>query len=244
MRIAYEAPVGNTDLAIEASDFIFSIAPHILNYPEYKKEIQEANVELWIDNGVHEKARVSSSELASFVADMQPHLIVAPDVVGDMEETLHLSLEFIEEHGAMLADNEVNIMGVPQGKTDEERENCMLKLLQGGVNVLGFGYRAFARDDALRWNFFNQKWLSLGLLDVPVHILATAGVYDIRRYSTYKSVSLDTSLPFQLAQRGLGFEDPNPVGPIDWEVKLTETEEVTAREYLDGIRDILNAGGV
>ena len=242
MRIAYEAPLENTDLAIESSDFIFAIAPHILSSSIYKEAIKRANVELWIDNGVHEKARVSADELAAFVEDMRPQLIVAPDVVGDMAATLRLSLEFIERHGAMLAENDVKIMGVPQGTDDEQREHCMLQLLDAGVTVVGLGYRAFGRDDGVRWNFFENNWLPRSIEDIPIHILATASVNDIQRYSAFEDVSLDTSLPFQLAQKGKGLRDPNPVGPIDWEKKLTDEEERISREYLQSIRDVMNEG--
>ena len=192
-RLAFEAPIGNTEYALSVSDYIFSIAP-MLKIPEYAEAVREARdagKELYIDNGEYEGQRMEIEEYLELCNTWQPQVAVAPDVIGHYRETCDLVEQFILAIGD---DRPFKIMLVPQGSSNEDRWNCYERF-RWNVDVIGLGLGAFEKNWRERFWFSSRLQFRSGAL----HILGIANIHD---FCLWKGIAetVDTSLPFHLAQ--------------------------------------------
>lgn len=78
-----------------------------------------------LDNGAAElKASVDGKDMMSIVKELQPNIVVAPDVIYNKDLTTNLTSSFLGLHFSTLHSLGVMIMGVPQGGSKHEWYEC------------------------------------------------------------------------------------------------------------------------
>ena len=213
MELAYEAPIGNTRMAIAEGDYIFAIAP-MLKIPEYAEAVKRTReltrpMPLYIDNGVYEDQLMGVEEYVELCLEWKPDVVVAPDVLFGMEKTAELATEFFRRLGK---EPPFDVMFVPQGNDFVEREKCAW-LVKGewDYQILGLGLGAFNKDWHSRIAFYEKHKDE----DLCVHILGIANIADLCYWKGIAG-TVDTSLPFHLAQEGKDLLRKKETKRLDW----------------------------
>ena len=85
-----------------------------IDYMNTYRSARERNDYLILDNGCAEGDLVDNKTLMAVAAELGVHEIVAPDVMGNAEETYDLTKAFVEENRSA---TDYNIMGVLQGES-------------------------------------------------------------------------------------------------------------------------------
>ena len=237
-RIAFEAPIGNTTFALEQSDYIFAIAP-MLGIPEYAEAVRRAREfgkKLYIDNGVYEGKLMGVDEYLELCLHWKPEVVVAPDVILNCCETVGLSSEFLSK---LPRKRPFEIMVVLQGRNDREKIECYWELMKPfNFEIVGFGLAAFEKRWRERMLFF-VRMHTVGWKG-RCHILGLANLADLCFWSVFAE-SIDTSLPFHLAQEGkeLPFGQKETKS-IDWQDTLVGPRFDLATWNLDKVRKALD----
>ena len=231
MKIAYEAPTGNTALALVASDYIFAIAP-MLKIPEYAKAVQQARdagKELYIDNGEYEGQRMEIEEYLQLCYEWKPQVVVAPDVFFNFRETCDLVEQFILAVGK---NRPFKIMLVPQGTDNGERWNCYERF-RWNVEIIGLGLGAFEKNWRERFWFASRLRFCKHL-----HVLGIANIHDL---CLWKGIAetVDTSLPFHLAQEGKDLFAKKETKHLEWEDTLEGDRLSKTEDNIWWIRELL-----
>jgi len=238
MRIACEAPVGNTSLALASSDFIFAIAP-MLKIPEYAQVIRQSRAvgkELYIDNGEYEGQRMDVDEYLALCLEWKPRVVVAPDVILDCDKTIELSREFLRKlplNGSKRRPFE--IMVVLQGRSAREKMDCYWTLMKEfDFEVVGLGLGAFEKRWKDRFFFLQNLECCRGRL----HVLGVANIHDL---CFWKGIAetVDTSLPFHLAQEGKTFFGKKETKHLNWSDTLKDSRLALAEQNCEAIRELL-----
>lgn len=248
MKIAFEAPIGNTQYALSMSDYIFAIAP-MLKVPEYAEAVRAERERyqstltfkpLYIDNGEYEGRRMSVGEYLELCYDWRPEVVVAPDVIGDAEKTVELASKFFEELPPS-GNRPFRIMVVLQGLNDDQKIACGKRLaLDYDFDIIGLGLGAFFK--VWRGRLLFVRYLLKGVLPLRgVHILGIANLADLCFWSAFAE-SVDTSLPFHLAQEGkdLIFR-PKSTSRLDWSDPLVGRRLTLATLNIEVMRKALDA---
>ena len=233
MKIAFEAPIGNTKLALANSDYIFAIAP-MLKIPEYAEAVREAQKEgkdLYIDNGVYEGQLMATEEYLELCLGWKPKVVVAPDVLGDDKKTLELSRKFFR---LLNEEPPFEIMVVPQGKDDHARGQCLAHLRQDwDIDIVGLGLGAFEKDWRKRIHFLGR---------IPnvrrIHVLGIVHIHDLCFWKGIAETA-DTSLPFHLGQEWKLTHGKKETKHLDWDDTLYPDREDLALRNIFALREAL-----
>ena len=239
VKLAFEAPVGNTEFALEQSDYIFAIAP-MLKIPEYASAVRRARVvvgkEFYLGNGAYEGKLIDLDEYFELCDEWKPDVVVAPDVIGDVGETLKMTLAFIEKIPP-LGERSFKVMYVIQGSNDERKLKGFRYLESYDYDIIGLGLGAFWKDWRGRILFLDK----LGVVKVPIHILGISNLADLVFWSGI-ATSIDTSLPFHLAQEGKGVWSLTQKGTksLNWSDALIGERLDLAKANLELINEALS----
>ena len=86
-------------------------------YCEYFRKRAKAGYFTLMDNGAYEGDLISNDILLELAEYIRPNCIVAPDALGNSEETIRKTFNFLESDIYLKLPKEMEIMAVPQGKT-------------------------------------------------------------------------------------------------------------------------------
>ena len=237
MRIAFEAPIGNAKFALEQSDYIFAIAP-MLKIPEYAEAVKEARKtgkELYIDNGVYEGQLMGVDEYLELCYKWEPKVVVALDVLLNQSETERLSKEFFEKLGTKLP---FEVMYVLQGRNFDQRLAGYFYIARHyRVSIIGLGLGAFDKNWRSRIRFLS---LLESAYTKRIHLLGAMNVHDLCFWQGIAE-SVDTSLPFHLAQEGkLGLFERKETKRLDWSDTLVGERFDRAVWNVEKVREALS----
>jgi len=230
MKLAFEAPIGNTEQAIQESDYIFAIAPMLLMYPRYLDAIIRSGKEIYLDNGEYEGLRLSNSDMISLCLTLKPKVVVLPDVIGSAYETMKLSAEFLDSDETQNMLVEIEPMGVVQGNSFNDMDECLDFYRRERVELIGLALGGFRKDwhNRIRY-YYHADGLS------RIHLLGAANIHDLCFWQKYAE-SADTSLPFHLAQNYVTI-NRRKTGSLDWTRAAKERDAgINVRE----LREILS----
>lgn len=237
MKIAYEAPIGNTIMAIAEGDYIFAIAP-MLKIPEYAEVVKRTREltrprPLHIDNGVYEDQLMEVDEYIELCYSWDPDVVVLPDVLLNRAETERLATEFLEKTGPK---RPFEVMLVLQGRNLDERVACYFHIANKyDIQIIGLGLGAFDKDWRSRIQF-------LSLLDSAyTKRIHTLGIMNIADLCFWKGVAetTDTSLPFHLAQEEKDLLRKKETKHLDWNDTLAGKRLALAESNISMLEGIL-----
>jgi len=235
MKIAFEAPVKDTELALELGDYIFAIAPFLLTEQEYEGTVKSFSEkkELYIDNGAYENNLISGHALLGLCWKFRPKLVVAPDVIGDAKETIELTKVFLKRLRERL--ELVEVMGVIQGEDEGEKMWCLTELLKLGVNRIGLGQAAFFGNMTDRFTFARTHCVNC---PAPLHLLGAKSVSELMLYKGLVD-TIDSSFPFKYAQQGIELPAFRGGMTLDWHKPLGKSQRDLVVKNVEVIRDAL-----
>lgn len=128
------------------------VVPGTNNLDSYREARKRGDF-IILDNGAPEGEPVGYHALMNLAQDLMPNEIVIPDVLGDLNNTLVLLREFEVEIQQNNWDREFSFMGVIQGESIQEIEDCL-------------------------WQYACKAWIkSIG---IPRHLIDTLGEPGIR----------------------------------------------------------------
>lgn len=172
-----------------------------------------------VDNGMFEEGKPLSPEALFDVAkELKPDVVFAPDQVGDMSETMHMTHHFIDL--CRYSDATWKVGVIPQGRDAYEVVECHDRMLremcfEGPIGI------SFLNDRPKIVNFMTQhkRWRESRWY----HFL---GMYSLSEIPTWPAgvKSMDTIKPFKAAMHGYTLEDC-PRGLGKWNTRISMPEE-------------------
>ncbi len=196
MRLAFIVPIPHLEDFEDVSNFHLCLA-HLFRHEEYfdfyKRAIDRGDYVI-LDNGAFEGEAVNSERLLELVERLMPAEVVAPDVLGNGEETVEKTKQFLSLMPSPLK-KRVRVMGVVQGETPKEWTNCFFAL-KDLVDVFGVpgkpslkNLHPFTRihERIARLTFLKRQ------THKPVHCLGMTGVRELVVLDRLGARSLDSS---------------------------------------------------
>ena len=107
------------------------ILAHLLkneDYLNYYKSTRYTRKWTLLDNGMAENAQITSDELIDLVDIIHPDCVVALDSIGNGPECLQKTKDFCEQIDKRYP--QMQVMGVPHGKDQEEYLDCYQQMLE------------------------------------------------------------------------------------------------------------------
>jgi len=136
MKAALIPPKGYESTAHQYSSIHLGLPiPDCVNNPDYVQYLQDAHGKshyIIMDNGCAEGQLVDPEAMLRFAKFVGADEVVAPDVMGNMAETLRLTQEFEQNHK-----HGFNVMGVLQGQNREEIEHLLACYYDMDINTIG-----------------------------------------------------------------------------------------------------------
>jgi hypothetical protein len=210
MKIACEAPVSILPQITEFTDYDFIIASHCFKNTAYKDfytslKKEQPMREMFLDNGAFEEGKaVDSHSYRDLIYELNPILVVLPDVVNDMQTTLDRINIYIDEMPQLFED--FDNMGVLQGKSIEEYMQCLEFYNQfEEVGYIGIPYHLFYRPLFIEKNKIIEYCKKNNLY---IHILGLPNPFEMYELAKWDDtiVSIDTSLPIVSGKNACVFE--------------------------------------
>ena len=96
IQLAFELPISLLDTR-QNFDYDFVIASHCLKYPKYREFYSRFRGErdLFLDNGAFEEGKsIPFDQYFDLIKDLQPDIVVLPDVVNDSVKTMRATAAF------------------------------------------------------------------------------------------------------------------------------------------------------
>ena len=202
MKLAVELPVSMLQELTPFTEYDFIIGSHCLLHPEYYNFYRNhRRPNTILDNGAFELGRsLSVEELGSLVHNLQPAVIVLPDVVDDRELTVAATHLFLSKHPVGISG--CSYMGVLQGKSVDDYLRCLEYYASiSDVSLIGFPYHQFNRVKFIKKYKVDEFCREHKL---KIHILGLPNPFEAVELSLIPEiVSIDTSLPVVSALHGL-----------------------------------------
>lgn len=209
IKIYHEAPLSLFDQVQKETDGDYALVHLFEQNPEYFRKFSQAVAdgrEVILDNSIFELGEAfDMHKFASWVKMLRPAWYIVPDVLEDKDGTLFNMRIWRESYENMPG----KMMGVAQGKSDEEIIECFLQLQNMGAEkiAISFDYAHWLGryPDANKWHNFMagrvrlMDWIAkTDIADVKVHLLGCSlpqefAVYRNERFNFIDS--LDTSNP-------------------------------------------------
>lgn len=218
MNFAFITPLAFPEY-YSSGNIVMVLAQDLDNNPEYIehiKQLKEQGKKIYLDNGAHEDAFKDDGWLLQKIAEIEPDVVFAPDVLLNYEETALTTLRFIS-HARDLIDYEnkgFKLAAVAQGSTPEELySSIMYHSCNPYVDWIALSYCSPAKC-------YPDKTVSEArahVLDVmdkmpipkPIHLLGMGnGFEDLQKGLTMENVmSCDSSAPFMRGFMRESFND-------------------------------------
>lgn len=210
MKIAHECPISVFEQVQSLTDYDYALCNVLEEYPQYADLFRSrpADRELYLDNGVFETEQsVPGSVLMYWAEELDADVVVIPDVLDNMQETIESALMFLDKWG----DCKARLMGVCQGTHVAEIDHCY-QFFHDELPpsaMIAFSYNSAAHgvvpDD---WTGHArgrvQLLRQLGLVHSRQHhLLGCALPNELRAYRNWQNItSVDTSFPVMWAVHG------------------------------------------
>lgn len=198
MKVAIIRPDAHLEDPRLQTDFHLVLAQQVLASKDYLAYYQQAIARgnfVILDNDAAELGQATSDDLLLEAAELlRPHVVVAPDVLFDTEQTLARTNSFLKQAKSL------TVMAVPQGKTAKSYLEC---------------FEAFNKDSRVQWLGITKYCVPAFpcRLDVlsrisslkPCHLLGMPQVpWDLAKEKRCKfAVSNDSSVPIRMALQDL-----------------------------------------
>lgn len=170
-------------------DYDFVIASMYLDSDAYRNYyLKNRRPGTILDNGAFETgSSIDTKVYLRVINELQPSIVVIPDVQHDCKQTLYRTNEFFDQ---LPSGFDVScLMGALQGSSIQDFEELLEKYIRNGVQLIGIPYGVIDRV-----NFIQQhpevKFHALGLQYFP-ELLSLRLLDNV--------VSIDTSLPVKFA---------------------------------------------
>ena len=213
MELTLEIPIPHLEYFLPLTDFPFGLAQLVLDDGYKGAQAYRALYEgCLLDNGLYELGEpLPLKDLVKAAEIVKPVAVIAPDWMGNMTKTLHVTEQLvkIKEKG----NYPWSVGGVVQGRNIGERLSCYMALLSLGCEPVCFPFRTprLTTIEVVHhiFGFRKDKWYHLlGLSDFRELKLKHEGRW-----------SVDTSKPF----KGLYFGEMTGIrghGKLDVHKKL------------------------
>ncbi len=263
---ATEIPVPHLEQLAYLTDFDFVIGSKCFQHPEYKRFYTESFARtdryLVIDNGAFEGELLTDEQLLDLtehfleVAPDKAVEVVAPDAVGDFDETMRRLDTFLDDLSRRGLSNRVTVQVCPQGGTFRQWRRCYREMAGYPIKCFGITYviqfevpskmgELFLRslNIAGRREVLLFELLCSGDLDtnIPHHLLGLSSPGSLAWYRRFSFIrSIDTSFPILSAVEGREVkpDTPKPERKLDYRMKLEGRELRLAAENILKLREM------
>ena len=134
------------------------------DYSKWSKKQRELGKYIILDNSSpYFGGALGNDSLLECINKINPNEVVLPDIVGNFEETIKRSLEFINQINI----EDLKIMAVPQGDSLEEYTECYnLFSSDKRIDVIGLSYTVdnLFSDKIIPLNYINSREYLISLL--------------------------------------------------------------------------------
>lgn len=255
MKLSLITPYKNLEESGKG-DIIYALTRQLNDNKEYYnfcKKKKEEGFDVIIDNNVHEGDEMDFEkhiQLASEVAT----ILVIPDVLRDKKKTLEYYHYFMDKYYINLKHNNIKLMGVPQGETMCEIQECFNEMNDDDrVDMIGNSFDLVPLrfcDDKYKNQSMNRlnivtEWLKT--IKKPIHLLGSNGLWELYFLSRFKQIqSTDGKLLSRLALAGVKIDKSNwvhimkPKEKMDFDVPFLKTQSTLFQYNLNFFKGVLN----
>jgi len=204
MQLAPIVPIANLGHPyVRAQKYQLCLAHLYLEYAQYRRAYQEMSTDgkhhVILDNSVHElRTPLDFETLKCILAELGPQEVVLPDFIDDAEATYTSGCRRLEA----LADSQLSVMFVPQGRNLKEWLDCLLKFCrdaEAAKPVIGLTRYKWLQGQsrALLADIVLDMGLSVHLLGCyRLEVGRTYRLLDYGKERLSKIRSMDTAKPF------------------------------------------------
>lgn len=205
MKLSVELPISLLELSTNL-DYNFIIANHYRDFEIYRKFYYQKQDSISIlDNGGFELGRsIDEKEYEIIIKELNPTIVVLPDVYRDKDATLKLSFDFLHKMIGGGQNLPYGFMGVLQGVTEQDFLQCFSFYAPSPhITHIGIPYHAFYRPKFLRDFSINELCSEH---KKKIHILGLPNPFEICELKEFSCIeSIDTCLPVVSGLQGLSF---------------------------------------
>lgn len=203
-----------------------------------------------LDNGANEDKIIKGAELLSIARSIGASEIVAPDVWKDVNETISETSNFLNDHSDELVEYDFGVMGVVQGKTVEEIQECVIYYAQQPrITTIGIGFNnydlvEFPTINPTQRNSLARHFIVRFINSIckkPIHLLGNYNPYELNFYKGIPNIrSTDSSSPVLCAHYDIAYGehglDEKPSKFLDFFGTLTPEQEELAKKNIDTLQ--------
>lgn len=262
MDIAFICGMYNLELS-DYGDYHFILAQEARRHKAVRAYYKESEMYKTLDNGTAEKSRVPFSILVDMANEIDADEVVAPDVVGDIDETIDDTSAFLSEY----SNEPFEVMGVPQGSTGLEWFECLDWMLKNdNIHSIGLSRLSIPMcfpdvslaNSRLRCLQAITQAYSSETFNKPIHLLGCSEPAELRNLyvwlcnnETYewgdKNLSwledtirsVDTMTPFILGLKDLTFDNKGHK-PDDKKCKVAFNTKPTVAQTVYILKNMLS----
>lgn len=193
MKLCLITPFKHLNLSKINGDMYFALTRQLRDNRQYYDFFKEQNYVI-IDNNIHEGEEVDFEEHVRLAIDIGNEIII-PDVLRDKKKTLEYFHYFMDKFYNRLKQNNIKIMGVPQGNSLKEIMECFEEMNKDNrVDIIGNSFDLtpikFEGDKYFiqsqnRFVILNE-WL--GKTTKPIHLLGSNGLYELYHFNKYPQI--------------------------------------------------------
>lgn len=254
---------------LDVGSITYGLAHEALRNKTYRQGLAEkvGIREVILDNGADELGEgLFGSKYLDLILEIQPTEVIAPDVLGDTEETRRRTIDFLETTADDLPVG-TSIMAVVQGQTKEDFLGLLEEWEEApGIDVIGIPYDIKFRVENPRTQPRNKyesdehAWNRISLLSdpdfqglskKPIHLLGMNALWEFSYYAPDQQISEalnirsnDTTAPFAAARFRRAWK-PGESGGKDWPALdfSAEFDEDMESKALNNLRHYFQAVG-
>lgn len=232
MKVSHETPVSLLEYSKTYNDFDYCLV-HLLHenvgspqqldyYSFYKFGRTLHNREVLLDNSIFELGKAFDPvQFHKSVLDIEPNMYIVPDVLEDMQGTVHSFEEFGDKRNDIKDAFQTKAIGAIQGKNWHELQECYKYMSENADMIaISFDFSYYhitgeGENPLERWCSGRQRFITdlmnTGIWDwnKPHHLLGCSLAKEFRYYvdnDISNIVSCDTSNPIVAAIHGLKYD--------------------------------------
>lgn len=233
MRLSFNRPAellqpyAGTDTCYFVESAIALATPSYLHYYQNLTTRNSLTLTL-VDNSAYLDKAVDFDTLMEIATQVRANVIIAPDRLGNRDETLEATEKFIQDlkrYEQAVGPRYWSVMGVAQGNDILEKFLCAQALVKMGCTWIGVSHILGERSDSMSDE--GRAWLRLSLVrglikmlpaEIHLHILGIATCWEIPLLSRYQSVtSCDSAYAYLCATRQVFLPARKPHARTTWQ---------------------------
>ncbi len=236
MKISHEIPKQLFPYHDLISDYPYVLG-HLMNqdkeYHEfYKEKVKNSSYSI-LDNSAFELGKsIDHKELFDLADYLKPKVLVLPDTLHDQQATLDASIEFYRNYKLQLNVMGINCMGVVQGNSFSELEECITQYVNLGIPYIAIPYHCIKDADLHNVRAIFFKAIVGRINQCFIHFLGIENPSELLLYTREeksKISSIDTSSPILCGIENIkyteyGFKENKP------KVKLADSLDIILKD--------------